>query len=68
MYKAIEAYYENGKIFYKEAMPAMKRAKLFITIIEEEPHEIHKLFRFRGILKEKINGLEYQRKFRSEWD
>lgn len=68
MYKTIEAYYENGRIFYKKAMPVIKRAKLFITIIEEEPREIQKLFRFKGILKEKVNGLEYQRKLRNEWD
>ena len=25
MYKTIEAYYENGKIIYKDAMPPLKR-------------------------------------------
>lgn len=53
MYKTIEAYYENGKIIYKEAMPPLKKAKLFITIVEEELHKIPKLSRFKGILKKK---------------
>lgn len=68
MYKTIEAYYENGKIIYKEAMPPLKKAKLFITIVEEELHKIPKLSRFKGILKKRVDGLTYQKKIRSEWD
>ena len=68
MYKTIEAYYENGKIIYKEAMPPLKKAKLLITIVEEEPRKIPKLSRFKSILKKKVNGLAYQKKIRSEWD
>ena len=26
MFKTIEAYYENGKIIYKDAMPPLKKA------------------------------------------
>ena len=37
MYKTIEAYYENGKIIYKDTMPPLKKAKLLITIVEEPP-------------------------------
>lgn len=68
MYRTIEAYYENGKIIYKEAMPPLKRAKLFITIIEEGACETHLFSRFKGIFKKKVDGLEYQRKIRGEWD
>lgn len=64
MYKTIEAYYEDGKIIYKEAMPSVKRAKLFITIIEEEPRKIQELSRFKGIFKKRVDGLEYQKKMR----
>ena len=67
MHKTIEAYYENGKIIYKEAMPAIRKARLLITILEEEPEEIRSLLRFKGILKNKINGLDYQRTIRNEW-
>lgn len=68
MLKTIEAYYNNGRIIYKEAMPNLKKARLLITIMEEEPHERHLLERFKGIFKKKIDGMEYQRKIRSEWD
>lgn len=68
MYKTIEAYYENGKIIYKEAMPALKKAKLLITIIEEDTRKEHGLSRFKGIFKKKVNGLEYQKKMRGEWN
>jgi hypothetical protein len=68
MYKTIEAYYENGKIIYKEAMPALKKARLLITIIEEDTRKGPGLSRFKGIFKKKVNGLEYQRKMRGEWN
>lgn len=67
MLKTIEAYYENGKIIYKESMPPIKNAKLLITIIEEEVEKAVKLARFKGIFKKKIDGLEYQKKIRGEW-
>lgn len=60
MYKTIEAYYENGKIIYKDAMPPLKKAKLLITIAEE-PRKIQKLLRFKGIFKKRVDGLEYQK-------
>jgi hypothetical protein len=66
MYKTIEAYYKNGKIVYKEAMPPVKKAKLLITIVDEEPHKIPKLSRFKGIFKKKIDGMQYQKKIRSK--
>ncbi len=68
MYKTIEAYYENGKIIFKDAMPPLKKAKLLITIVEEEPRKIQKLLRFKGIFKKKTDGLEYQKKIRNEWN
>ena len=68
MYKTIEAYYENGKIIYKDAMPPLKKAKLLITIVEEEPRKIQKLLRFKGIFKKKTDGLEYQKKIRNGYD
>ena len=68
MYKTIEAYYENGKIIYKEAMPALKKAKLLITIVEEDTCKGPRLSRFKGIFKKKVNGLEYQKKMRGEWN
>jgi len=67
MFKTIEAYYENGKIIYKDAMPPLKKAKLLITIVEEEPRKTQKLLRFKGIFKKKADGLEYQKKIRNEW-
>lgn len=68
MYKTIEAYYEDGKITYKEAMPPVKRAKLLITIMEETPRKSDSLSRFKGIFKSKVDGLEYQKKIRNEWN
>lgn len=68
MYKTIEAYYKNGKIIYKEAMPPVKKAKLLITIVEEKTPAISRLSRFKGILKKKVDGLVYQKKIRSEWN
>ena len=68
MYKTIEAYYENGKIICKDAMPPLKKAKLLITVVEEEPPKIQKLLRFKGIFKKKVDGLEYQKKIRNEWN
>jgi hypothetical protein len=49
-------------------MPPLKKAKLLITIVEEEPRKIQKLLRFKGIFKKKTDGLEYQKKIRNEWD
>lgn len=54
MYKTIEAYYENGKIIYTDAMPPLKKAKLPITIVEEESPKIQKLLRFKGIFKKRL--------------
>lgn len=68
MLKTIEAYYDSGKITYKDAMPDVKKARLLITIIEEEQHKPHELSRFKGIFKDKVNGLEYQKRLRSEWN
>lgn len=67
MLKTIEAYYENGKIIYKESMPPVKKAKLLITILEDAAEKTAKLARFKGIFRKKIDGLEYQKKIRSEW-
>jgi hypothetical protein len=67
MYKTIEAYYKNGKITYKDAMPALKKAKLLITIVEEDVRKVSGLSRFKGIFKKKVNGLEYQKMIRGEW-
>lgn len=67
MYKTIEAYYENGKIIYKDAMPPLKTAKLLITIVEEDGKRVSGLSRFKGIFKKKVNGLAYQRNIRGEW-
>jgi hypothetical protein len=68
MYKTIESYYENGKIIYKDAMPPLNKAKLLITIVDDKPHPRKKLSRFKGIFKRKVDGLEYQKKMRSEWE
>ncbi len=68
MYKTIEAYYEKGKIFIKEDMPALKKARLLITIVEEDTCKMLRLSRFKGIFKKKVNGLEYQKKIRGEWN
>jgi hypothetical protein len=68
MYKTIEAYYKNGKIIYKDAMPALKKAKLFITIVEEDIRKVSRLSRFRGIFKKKVDGLAYQKRMRGEWN
>ena len=48
-------------------MPPIKKAKILITILEEEAAETQRLSRFRGILKHEIDGLEYQKKIRNEW-
>lgn len=68
MLKTIEAYYENGKIIYKDSMPPVKKAKLLITILEEGSRKTKNLSRFKGIFKKKIDGLKYQKKLRKEWD
>lgn len=68
MYKTIKALYQNGKIICKEAMPQVKKAKLLITIVDEEPIKISRLLRYKGIFKKKIDGMKYQKKMRSEWN
>jgi len=68
MNKTIEAYYENGKIIYKDAMPTLKKAKLLITIVEEDVRKKSGLSRFKGIFKKKVNGLAYQKMIRGEWN
>ena len=68
MYKTIKALYQNGKIICKEAMPPVKKAKLLITIVDEERKKTSCLSRYKGIFKKKIDGMEYQKKMRSEWN
>ncbi|MBI4746136.1 MAG: hypothetical protein HY786_06280 [Deltaproteobacteria bacterium] len=67
MLKTIEAYYENGKITYKDSMPPIKKAKLLITILEEGAGIGARLDRFKGIFKKRVDGLEYQKNLRGEW-
>jgi len=43
-------------------------AKLLITIVEEEPCKLPNLSRFKGIFKKKIDGMQYQKKIRSDWN
>jgi len=45
-----------------------KKAKLLITIVEEDTCKGPGLSRFKGIFKKKVNGLEYQKKMRGEWN
>jgi hypothetical protein len=67
MYKTIKALYQNGRIICKEAMPPVKNAKLLITIVDEEQKKNSRLWRYKGIFKKKIDGMEYQKKMRAEW-
>jgi hypothetical protein len=49
------------------ALPPLRKARLLITIVEGKPHKAQRLARYKGILKKKVDGLEYQKKMRSEW-
>ena len=68
MYKTIEAYYDNGRIIYKEALPPLRKAKPLITIAKEKPDKAQRLARYKGIFKKKVDGLKYQKKISSEWN
>jgi len=73
VYKTIEAIYDNGQIISVEEPINIKRGKVLITILEEEPDEIRgvsaeELSKYQGILKSfKEDPVEYQRRLRDEW-
>ena len=73
MYETIEAIYDDGQIIrLKDELP-VKRAKVFLTILEEleedEPQgmPLETLAQFKGALKKFPDGLAYQQELRDEW-
>ncbi len=73
MYETIEAIYEGGKITPLYDKLHIKRAKVFLTILEkiEEPEPqgvpLEKLTKFKGVFKKFPEGLKYQKELRNEW-
>lgn len=73
MYKTIEAIYDNGQIIQMAEPINIKRGKVLITILNEEPDEVkgvtgEELSKYQGILKSfKEDPVEYQRRIRDEW-
>ena len=73
MYETIEAIYEKGKITPLHDKIHIKRAKVFLTILEtiEEPEPkgvpLERLTKFKGVFKKFPEGLKYQKELRNEW-
>ncbi|NIM17860.1 MAG: DUF104 domain-containing protein [Candidatus Aminicenantes bacterium] len=73
MYETIEAIYEDGRIIPLHDELHVKKAKVFLTIVEtmEEPEEqgmpLAELAKYKGIFKKFPNGLKYQKELRDEW-
>ncbi|HLP44705.1 MAG TPA: hypothetical protein VK186_27545 [Candidatus Deferrimicrobium sp.] len=73
MYETIEAIYERGKITPLHDKLHIKKAKVFLTILEkiEEPEPqgvpLEKLTKFKGVFKKFPEGLKYQKELRNEW-
>ena len=73
MYETIEAIYEEGKIIPLHDELHVKKAKVFLTIVEtmEEPEErgmpLAELRNYKGIFKKFPDGLRYQKELRDEW-
>ena len=73
MYETIEAIYEEGKIIPLYDELTVKKAKVFITVVEnmEEPEPegvpLKNLMQYKGILKKFPEGLKYQKELRDEW-
>ena len=73
MFKTIEALYDNGRITVINDEIKVKKAKVLITIIEEEKPlksgmKATALFKLSGILKSfKEDPVKYQRRIREEW-
>jgi heterodisulfide reductase subunit C len=73
MYETIEAIYEDGKIIPLNDELKVKKAKVFLTIVEEmeesEPQGVplNSLMQFKGLFKKFPEGLKYQKELRDEW-
>ncbi|MCK4762061.1 MAG: hypothetical protein KAW12_07670 [Candidatus Aminicenantes bacterium] len=73
MYETIEAIYDEGKIFPLYEKIEVKRAKVFITIVEnmeaEEPQGVplKNLMQCKGVFRKFPEGIEYQKELRDEW-
>jgi hypothetical protein len=73
MYETIEAIYEDGKITPLHDKLHVKRAKVFLTILEKmedaEPQgtPIEELAKFKGVFKKFPEGMKYQKELRDEW-
>jgi len=73
MFKTIEAFYDNGRITAINDEIKVKKAKVLITIIEEDKLlksgvKATALFKLSGILKNfKEDPVEFQRRIRDEW-
>jgi len=73
VYKTIEAIYDNGQIISVDEPINIKRSKVLITILEEEPEKVRgisgeELSKYQGIVKSfKEDPVAYQRRLRDEW-
>lgn len=73
MYKTIEAIYKDGKLIPLNEPLNLNNARVLITVLEEDIENRgltgKDLAKFCGILEDwEIDGVEYQRKIRSEWE
>jgi hypothetical protein len=75
MYTTIEAIYEDGRITPLHDDLHIKKAKVFLTILEtvgksesmELGAPLKDLMKFKGIFKKFPEGLKYQKELRNEW-
>lgn len=70
MLQTYEAYYENGKLTFLNLKNPIKKAKVLVTILEEEDWPIFRkedFIRFRKTIKLSIEPLEFQKNIRDEW-
>lgn len=73
MYETIEAIYEEGKIIPLYDELRVKKAKVFITVIENmeecEPKGVplKNVMQHKGLFKKFPEGLKYQKELRDEW-
>jgi len=73
MYETIEAIYDEGKIIPLYDEISVKKAKVFLTIVEDIEERklqgvpLENLMKYKGILKKFPEGLQYQKELRDEW-
>ena len=73
MLQRFNATYDNGKLILTDFPKRIKRAKVLITVLEEEPEldwqplKYEDLLPFNNSIKLTIDPLEFQKRIRDEW-